>query len=134
MQHQRAELPARITGSAEAESFFTSCFSDCDPTVENLFVAHLDSQARCLHLSRHIGDACSTDFPLRTIVATAASLGTAGLVLAHNHPSGDSRPSLSDFRATKKLCAVAEALDCFVLDHLVFGGGQCSSMRQLGVI
>jgi DNA repair protein RadC len=38
--------------------------------------------------------------------------GRAGLVLAHDHPSGDARPSESSCRVTRRLVAAAEALDC----------------------
>ncbi len=87
------------------------------------------SSARCLHLSRHEGDESGADFPMRTIIADAREHGSAGIVLAHNHPSGDARPSDSDCRATRRLATAAEALDCTVLDHLVFGGEECTSLR-----
>jgi DNA repair protein RadC len=108
--------------------------ADADPTRENLFVAHVDEEARCLHISRHEGDESGADFPLRQIIADAAAHGSAGLVLAHNHPSGDPRPSESDFRATRRLAAAAGALDCTVLDHLVFGRSRCTSLRRMGYL
>ncbi len=55
-------------------------------------------------------------------------------MLAHNHPSGDPTPSSGDKRATGQLAAAAEALDCTVLDHLVFGGDECTSFRQMGLL
>ena len=75
-----------------------------------------------------------TRFPLRDIIADAATHGSAGIVLAHNHPSGDARPSESDRRATRRLASAAEALDCAVLDHLVFGGDDCTSFRRIGLL
>ena len=44
------------------------------------------------------------------------------------------RPSDSDCRATRRLAAAAEALDCTMLDHLVFAGDDCTSLRQLGCL
>ena len=134
MRYQRAEPPLKIDGLAAARSYFAGCIADSDPSRENLWVAHVDDEARCLHVSRHDGDEVSAAFPLRTIIADAANLGSAGIVLAHNHPSGDARPSDSDFRATRRLAVAAEAIDCSVLDHLVFGASDCTSMRQLGYI
>ena len=134
MRYQRAEHPATLDGLAAATSFFAGCIADADPTRESLWVAHVDDGARCLKLSRHQGDDHGTDFPLRTIIADAANLGSAGIVLAHNHPSGDARPSPSDCRATRRLAAAAEALDFAVLDHLIFAGRDCASMRQLGYL
>jgi DNA repair protein RadC len=134
MRYQRAELPLRLDGLAAAKSFFAGCIADSDPSRENLWVAHVDDEARCLHVSRHEGDATGTAFPLRTIIADAAQLGSAGIVLAHNHPSGDAQPSDSDRIATRRLAAAAEALDCTVLDHLVFAGSDCTSLRRLGYL
>jgi DNA repair protein RadC len=43
-------------------------------------------------------------------------------------------PSDSDLRVTRRLAAVAEALECKLLDHLVFAGERCTSMRRLGYL
>ena len=134
MRYQRAELPLTIAGLAAARDFFAGCIADSNPRHEHLFVAHLDGESRCVHLSRHAGDETGADFPIRDIVADAAAHGSAAIVLAHNHPSGDPRPSEADKRVTRRLATATEALDCTLLDHLVFGGGECSSLRQLGYL
>jgi DNA repair protein RadC len=134
MRYQRAELPLKLDGVATARDFFAACIADADPSRENLWVAHVDDEARCLHVSRHRGDATGAYFPLRQIIADAAVHGSSGIVLAHNHPSGDPRPSDSDCRATRRLATAAEALDCTVLDHLVFAGSECTSLRRLGYL
>ena len=134
MRYQRAETPLKLDGLAAAQAFFAGCMADSDPQRECLWVAHVDDQARCLHLSRHEGDESGATFPLRDIIADAALHGSAGIVLAHNHPSGDPTPSDSDCRCTRRLASAAEALDCAVLDHLVFAGGECTSFRRLGYL
>jgi DNA repair protein RadC len=134
MRYQRAEPPLKLNGVAAARQFFAGCFAEEDAARERLWVAHVDEQANCLHLSSHEGDESEAPFPLRQIIADAAAHGSAGIVLAHNHPSGDSRPSDSDCRATRRLATAAEALDCAVLDHLVFAGDECTSLRQLGYL
>ena len=134
MHYQRAELPLKLDGLAAARTFFAGCLADADLRRESLWVAHVDDEARCLHLSRHDGTEHETEFPLRHIIADAAIHRSAGIVLAHNHPSGDPRPSDSDCRATRRLASAAEALDCTILDHLVFAGDQCTSFRSLGLL
>lgn len=134
MRYQRVENPLRLDGLHSSRSFFAGCMADSDPSLESLWVAHVDEQSRCIFISRHQGDENGADFPLRTIIADAAAHGSAGLVLAHNHPSGDSRPSRSDCDSTRRLALAAEALDCAVLNHLVFGKCDCSSMRQMGLL
>jgi DNA repair protein RadC len=134
MRYQRAELPLKLDGLAAAREFFAGCMADADPNRESLWVAHVDDQSRCLHVTRHPGDETGAAFPIRTIIADAAELGSAGIVLAHNHPSGDARPSPSDCRCTRRLATAAEALDCTILDHLVFAGSECTSFRELGLL
>ena len=134
MRYERAEPPVELNGLEAAKAFFAECFLDGDPDREQLFVAHVDNQARCLHLSRHEGDESGADFPLRQIIADAALHGSSRIVLAHNHPTGDATPSESDCRATRRLAQVAQALDCTVLDHLIFAGSDCISLRRIGLL
>ena len=134
MRYQRAEPPLKLDGLAAAKAFFAGCLAESDPARESLWVAHVDNRALCLHVTCHEGDATGARFPLRDIIADAAKHGSAGIVLAHNHPSGDARPSESDRRATRRLASAADALDCTVLDHLVFGGDDCTSFRRIGLL
>lgn len=134
MRYQRAESPARLNGHEAARRFFASCFDAGDPSREQLLVAHVDDAARCLHLGQYAGQLDSIEMPIRSIITDAARLGSVGVVLAHNHPSGDAQPSGDDCRATRKLARAAEALDLTILDHLIFGGDDCSSMRRMGLL
>ena len=134
MRYQRAELPLKLDGLAATRKFFAGCMADADPMRENLWVAHVDDHALCVHLSRYPGDETGASFPLKSIIIDAAEHGSAGILLAHNHPSGDARPSDSDCRATRRLATAAEALDCTVLDHLVFAGTECTSFRRMGLL
>lgn len=134
MRIQRAESPALLNGHEAARRFFASYLDSEDPSRERLWVAHVDEATRCLHVERYEGDPNSVGIPVREIVVDAARLGSAGVVLAHNHPSGDARPSEADHRATRKLARAGEAIDLTVLDHLIFAGRECSSMRRMGLL
>jgi DNA repair protein RadC len=134
MRYQRAESSLKLDGLAAARNFFAGCLAEGDPRREQLWVAHVDEEANCLHLSRHEGSEHSAAFPIRQIIADAVSHGSSGIVLAHNHPSGDARPSDSDFWVTRRLASAVEALDCTILDHLIFGGTECTSLRGLGYL
>ncbi len=135
MKVQRAENPAILAGHLAARRFFAPCFDDAAASHEQLWVAHLDDAARCIHLSRHDGHVGSVGLPVRSIIADAARLGSTGVVLAHNHPSGDPTPSASDCKATRQLAAAGEAMDLAIVDHLVFAaGGECRSFRRMGLL
>ena len=135
MRYQRVESPALLNGHEAARRFFASCFAPEDAATERLWVAHLDRTAQCIHLDHFEGEAASVGLPVRSIVADAARLGSVGVVLAHNHPSGDAQPSEADCRATRALSQAGEAIDLTVLDHLVFAAdGRCHSMRRMGLL
>jgi DNA repair protein RadC len=134
VRYQRAELPLKLDGLAAARRFFANCLAEQDPQLESLWVAHLDDQAHCLHLSHHQGECGGMTFPLRTIILDSAAHGSSAMLLAHNHPSGDARPSESDLGATRRLALAADALGCRVVDHLVFAGNDCTSLRSLGYL
>ena len=134
MFHQRAESPLYLNGLDQARRFFAGCLAEADPTKEHLWVAHVDDNSRCVHLTRHDGRSDGADLPIREIVADAARHGSKGLILAHNHPSGDPSPSATDKRITRRLALVGEAMDLAILDHLVIAGSECRSMRQMGLL
>jgi DNA repair protein RadC len=134
VRYQRVESPQKLDGPEAARDFFSGCFADQDSGRESLWVAHLDEEARCVQLTRHEGDRTGIEFPLRKIIVDAARNNSAAILLAHNHPSGDPTPSQSDMRATRELATAARALGCEIADHLVFGSGDCTSLRALGYL
>jgi DNA repair protein RadC len=70
----------------------------------------------------------------REVVKRALDLGAAALILVHNHPSGDPKPSRDDIEMTKEIRKAAEALGISVHDHLVIGRKGHSSFRSLGLL
>lgn len=68
----------------------------------------------------------------REVVRLAIHLQAAKLIFAHNHPSGCARPSEADIAITGRLVSALALVDVTVLDHLVVGDGQISSLAELG--
>jgi DNA repair protein RadC len=102
---------------------------------ERLCVVHLNGELRLIGLKFRYADAgASVELPIRKIIADALALGTQSLILAHNHPSGDARPSSTDLAGTRSLVQVARPLGLFVRDHLIFGDGRFVSLRSEGLL
>lgn len=80
------------------------------------------------------GTATALAFDCRCIIARALEIGAAGLILVHNHPSGDTTPSQADVQATERMQELCNALDITLHDHLIVGGGHSTSLRQLGLL
>lgn len=58
----------------------------------------------------------------------------AAIIVAHNHPSGDTTPSGEDLRITAELAEAGRLLDIELLDHLIIGRGRWASLRGIGAI
>jgi DNA repair protein RadC len=56
----------------------------------------------------------------------------AGIIVMHNHPSGESSPSQADIQVTRDLIRGGQLLKIDVVDHVVIGNGNHSSLRALG--
>jgi DNA repair protein RadC len=65
------------------------------------------------------GGICSTVADPKVIFAVALKSCAVGIILAHNHPSGNLKPSQSDINLTQKLCSAASMFDMSVLDHII---------------
>ena len=64
----------------------------------------------------------------------AVRLNASGLILVHNHPSGDPTPSPDDLHLTAEALAAGRLLDIDLLDHLVVGHDAYVSLRDRGVV
>jgi len=70
----------------------------------------------------------------REVARRALELSAAAVILAHNHPSGDPRPSSADIAITREIVAAADAIGVKVHDHLVIGRNGTASFKALGLL
>lgn len=80
------------------------------------------------------GTASRIEARARPVIERAMALGAAGFLLAHNHPSGDCRPSADDIAGTRQLAGVAAALEIELVDHLIVTRRCVYSMRAGGCL
>lgn len=72
-------------------------------------------------------------FP-REVVKRALELGASALILVHNHPSGDVKPSRADIEMTRQVRDAAKALGIALHDHVIVGRGKHASLKSMGLI
>ena len=70
----------------------------------------------------------------KVIFSFALESLASGIILAHNHPSGNLKPSNSDIRLTKKLVDAGKILDFPILDHIIVGDNDYFSFADEGLI
>jgi len=106
-------------------------FADrCDQ--EEFLIAILDTKnvvRQVVRITRGLLDA-SLVHP-REVFRAAVHAAASRIVLIHNHPSGDPKPSPQDLSVTERLCKAGELLGIPVLDHVIVGNGQAVTLREL---
>lgn len=70
----------------------------------------------------------------REVARRALELSAAAVILVHNHPSGDPKPSAADLAITREIVAAANAVSVKVHDHLVIGRNGAESFKSLGLL
>ena len=68
----------------------------------------------------------------KVVFGRALAMRAAAMVLVHNHPSGNPKPSAADRSLTATLCKAGEFLDLPVLDHVIVGGDAFVSFADQG--
>jgi DNA repair protein RadC len=70
----------------------------------------------------------------REVYREAVTLRAAGLILFHNHPSGDPTPSREDLELTRRLREAGKIMGIEILDHIILGAGRFLSFKDKGLI
>jgi DNA repair protein RadC len=70
----------------------------------------------------------------REVFNYAIKKSAAGIIMLHNHPSGDPSPSKEDIEVTQRMIQAGDLIGIRILDHLIIGDGQYVSLKEKGVI
>lgn len=102
--------------------------------TEQLRVLYLDSKHHLLNQLVFPGTIDSASMGVREIMARGLEVGAAGLVLAHNHPSGITSPSEADRLGTRRVVEAGRHLGIVVHDHLIITRNGHFSFRAEGLV
>lgn len=129
------EMTARpVFDSPAAASDFLKLHFAGQP-YESFVVMYLDAQHRLIAIEDLFrGTVAQASVYPREIARRALHHNAIALVVAHNHPNGEVRPSHTDEVLTKALTTALALLDVRVLDHLVIAGSQATSFAQHGLM
>jgi DNA repair protein RadC len=101
--------------------------------VEQFGVVLLDTKHRVLRTSLlSVGTLDASIVHPREVFREAASGGAAAIIVFHNHPSGDPRPSPEDVALTRRLIRAGEMMGIDVLDHVIIAESRFHSLRENG--
>jgi DNA repair protein RadC len=138
------EIASRINNTAQSDVVQISCSADiyklmkkdfAELPVEEFWLLLLNTANRVIKKHRiAIGGVSGVVADIRVILKSALDHSASGLVIAHNHPSGNRKASKQDIDLTHRLKDAAKLMDISLLDHLIFCGGHYVSLADDGIL
>jgi len=120
-----------IRNSVDAYSLIKPYLSDL--IREEFWVFHLNRASNVVLAEKlSIGGVSGTTVDIRLLFKSALERLTSSIILAHNHPSDQMRPSRSDFELTKQVVKAGKLFNIDVVDHLIVGSSTFYSFADEG--
>lgn len=123
----------QVRSSADAYDIMYPSLSDLDH--EEFWVMFLNKANRVFKIERHsIGGIAGTVVDITLLLKSAITYSASGIILAHNHPSGNMTPSDADISITKKLNEASKLMEIALLDHIIIGNKEYYSFADNGML
>lgn len=102
---------------------------------EQLIIAMLDTKCRLINDTvLSIGTINASLITPREVFIEAFKYNAVSIIILHNHPSGDSTPSNNDLVVTKRIKESGEILGIHLIDHIIIGDNQYTSLKEKGIL
>ena len=135
MRRRLAEVPVRKTVSSSRDAFDLLYTSVADCLYEEFWVLLLNHANRRISVEQiSEGGQAGTVVDPKKIFKLALEQNAAGIILCHNHPSGNLNPSTADRNLTDKIKNAGNFLDIKVLDHLIIADESYYSFADNGLM
>jgi len=142
-EYMKQRLETRIIRESFSDLPTVQCAEDAyillkdlqNEMVEKFTVLFMDTRHRVLALVvMFSGGMTESVVDVRILIKTALDIGATTFLIAHNHPSGDPRPSAEDRAITTKIQQAAKLFDIRLLDHIIVGHEGYLSFGYEGIL
>lgn len=129
-----SELPKVLT-SKDAATQFRALWSDRLQYVEEMYLMLLNRANKVLGYSKiSLGGTTGTVVDLKVVFQTALKANASSILLCHNHPSGNLKPSEQDIKITKSIKEAGKLMEIALLDHLIITDEGFFSFADEGIL
>jgi DNA repair protein RadC len=129
----KSRAVAKITCSQDSFAALENVYKDLD--VEEFWILYLNRANKVIGKFRvGVGGVTGVIVDSKIIYQKAINLMATGMILSHNHPSGNLKPSKNDIQVTNKLKEGGKHFDIVVYDHIIVAGKSYFSFADEGLI
>lgn len=123
----------QLNSSQKAGDYAMHLFTDV--RYECFYLICLNNQNQVRHAAKTFeGTINEAAVYPRLVVETALKHQASGVILAHNHPGGSTKPSQGDIQVTKRIKEALGAIDIKVIDHIIVGDNRYYSFAEEGLV
>lgn len=135
-RRRKEETPPERAKIVSSKSAYQQLYAELsDLATEAFMVLMLNQNNKVLQKTMiSTGGISGTVVDTRIVFKKAIELGATSMILAHNHPSGNTTPSEADKQLTKKMVEAGKFMQISVLDHLIIGDETYFSFADEGLI
>lgn len=131
----KASDRAVVKSSADASKIFREAHKDCMQHHEEVYAVFLNRANRVLGIQLvGVGGLNEALIDVRVILQTALKVNSSFICIAHNHPSGTTKPSPGDIVITKKLVEAGKIIGIHLIDHLIMTEESYTSFADEGLL
>ena len=132
--HKTGDL-TKVTNSRDSVDFFRQIWSERMQYVEEFYVLLLNRSNKIIGYSKISEGGCNgTVVDVKLIFQAALKTNAQGIILCHNHPSGNLKPSDQDVQLTKKVKQAGITMEIPVLDHIILTYESYFSFADEGIM
>lgn len=121
----------RVQSSSDADALVRQFLEELDREAMMVVALNTKSEPTCLQVIS-TGSLSSSIVHPREVFKVAILSNAYSILLAHNHPSGDTTPSQEDLNITKRIKNASEIMGIPILDHLIIGSNGYYSFKENG--
>lgn len=123
----------RIQSTSDADELVRQFLEELDREAMIVIALNAKSEPTCLQVIS-IGSISASIVHPREVFKVAILSNAYSILLAHNHPSGDTTPSQEDIKITKRIKSASEIMGIPLLDHLIIGCDGYYSFKENGEV
>ncbi len=125
----------KIRFSAEAIDIIKPYFNECMQHHEEVYALLMNNANKVMGIVLlGVGGVISSEVNQIALLQAMILSNSKAVILAHNHPSGDLKPSINDKNITNRIKKQLECFDFLLLDHIIFTEDSHLSMADEGMI
>lgn len=124
-----------VTSPDKVHQVMTEIFNLHQMAEEYVYMIALNTKARPLGFFEiSHGTVNLSLITPREVFIRAVLVGATGIIISHNHPSGDCSPSVDDLKITRRLKDAGDLLGIKLFDHVIIGGMKYCSLKESEII